>query len=149
MHILDLEVEGELLPENILAEQILHPYAAAAYLVHVARTYAALSGPDLSSAPAKALFHTVNYLVIRHHYMCCPAYDQAGAVTPPLLELTEFVQKLLRIDHYSVSYHTRLAGVKHPRRKQMKNVLLSFYNNGMPCVGAALVSDNDIDTGSQ
>ena len=133
----------DLLAQDLLVEQILHPNAQAVDLVGVGRADTASGGADAAVAE-EPLSDLVDHLVIRGDDVRVGADDELGGVHAAGVESVDLLEQDVQIDHHAVGDH-RHRVVQNSRRQQVQRVLLAVHDQGVAGVVPAGVADGVVD----
>ena len=142
--ILQLAKMNKPFPETIRIDEFGHPDTDPRSLVSIAGADASQGGADLSISTG-ALFRLIQRAVIGQHDM--------GAVTDEnilfmiethLQESVELGDEGAGVYNNSIADHAGRILLENSGGDQMEDVLLVLYLYGMPRVGSALVTNNDV-----
>ena len=140
---LGLHRRVDLLAQDVLVEQVLHPDAEPRRLVRVAGADAAPGRADLE-LPELGLALLVEELVVRHDQVRVGGDAQAAQVDPPAAQLVDLLREHDRVDHHAVPDRAQLAGVEDPRRDQVELEGLAVADDRVAGVVAALEADDEV-----
>ena len=133
----------DLLLEDLLVEQVLHPDPQPRRLVGVRRADAAPGRPDLELAELR-LPGVVEEHVVGHDQVRVGADAQARQVDALGPQAVELVRQDLGIDHHAVADRAALARVEDPRRDQVELPHDAVADDRVAGVVAALEADHEI-----
>ncbi len=131
----------QLLAEDVLVEEILHPDAEPHRLVGVGRADAALGRAELRLAEM-TLVKGVELLVVREDQVGVARHLEAGAVDAPPLQHLLLLEKHERVDDHAVADDRHDVVVEHPARDELDRELLTVDDDGVSRVVAALIADD-------
>ncbi len=145
-----LLVEGalDLLPQDLLVEQVLDPDPDAVDLVGVGRADAAAGGADALLAE-EPLAHLVQRAVVGGDDVGVGRDEQARAVDAAGGEAVDLLEQHLGVDDHAVADDRHHARAEDPRRQQVQRVLLVAHDHGVPGVVAAVELDDEVDAGAE
>ena len=145
--VLQLEGALDLLPKDLLVEEVLHAHADPRHLVGVGRADAAAGRAEPRLAQ-EALGHLVDGPVVGRDDVRAGADQQPRRVDPALLEPVDLAEEDREVDDDAVAddgYDTRR---EDARGQQVQRVLLVADHDGVPGVVAAVVLDDVVDRGA-
>ena len=117
--LLGLERRVDLLAQDLLVEQVLHPDPEPGGLVGVAGPDPAPGGADLEHAEAR-LARLVEQLVVRHDQVRVGGDPQAADVDPAAAQLADLLGQHARVHDHAVADRADLARVEDPGRDQVE-----------------------------
>ena len=116
---LGLERRGDLLAQDLLVQQVLHPDAEPGRLVGVAGPDPAARGADLQLAQL-GLARVVEQGVVGHDQVRVGADAQAREVDALGAQVVELAGEHLRVDHHAVADRAQAPAIEDPRRDQVE-----------------------------
>jgi hypothetical protein len=88
-------------------------------------------------------------MVRQNHLSAVADGDSTRGEPAGFIETSELLEQYLRIYHHAIAQNAQAPGMKHSRRNQVKNALLSAYDEGVTGVVATLKTNDDVCLGSQ
>ncbi len=143
--VLEVQRGLDLLPQDLLVEQVLGAHPDPGDLVLVAGADAAAGGADLGLAEV-ALGHFVDGDVVRHDQVRVGGEQQPRGVHAALLQPGQLTQQRTRIHHHTVADDVGHSLGEDARRDELEGEVLAVgQHHGVPGVVAALVADDPLD----
>ena len=138
----------DLLPEDVLVEQVLDADADPVDLVGVRRSDPASGCADLATAE-KALGYLVERAVVLGDHVGVSADDELRCVDATSVQRIQFVEKHLGIDDDAVGDDRYDALGEDAARQQVQRVLLVADDDGVAGVVAAVELDHVVDAAAE
>ncbi len=138
----------DLLSQDLLVEEVLHPDPDAVDLVGVSRADAAPGRADLPLAQ-EALRHLVHGAVVGGDDVRVGRDEQPRAVDPALGEAVDLLEENLGVDDDAVGDHRDDAGAEDARGQQVEGVLLLADHHRVAGVVAAVELDDVVHAGAE
>jgi hypothetical protein len=135
------EHEVELLPQDALIEQVLHPDPHPRDLVAVGRADAAAGGADPRVAQ-EPLADLVQGPVVGHDQVRVGADEQPFAAHAPLFQAVDLLEEHAGVDDDAVADDRRDPRGQHAGRQDVQRVTFFVDDDGVAGVVAALVPDD-------
>ena len=129
--------------------QVAHANADTVHLVAIARANATTRGTD-SSLTSLLFFCLVQSRVVREHHVSVVGNEQAAFRVDTLgVEVSNFIQRLNRIQHHAVTDYANFVFVHDARGNQVEHELLVAHFYGMASISAALETHDVVCVQSQ